>query len=130
MVAEADKLLPLMEKKLGPDHRRTLQLLAVRAQSLGTLGRYAEVAKESERVWRTTAAHEGPAAFQAAAGRADTAETQRRAGLYDDGWQMLATRSPSRARRPVGKQHSPMAIRTTVADCLIYSGRAVEAHRP
>jgi len=127
VVAEADKLLPLMEKRLGSDHRRTLQLLAVRGQSLGTLGRYDEAARDGERVWRTTAAREGPAAFQAVAGRADTAETQCRAGRYDEGLANARAAFAVARAAPGPETALAMAIRAIVADCLIYSGRAVEA---
>src|SRR3546814_2485116 len=57
-IAVLDALLPVMEKRLGPNHRYTLLLLAARQQSLGGVGRYAEAAVDGERVWRAAAAQE------------------------------------------------------------------------
>src|SRR3546814_7311369 len=65
-IAVLDALLPVMEKRLGPNHRYTLLLLAARQQSLGGVGRYAEAAVDGERVWRAAAAKDGPSSFAAA----------------------------------------------------------------
>lgn len=127
VIADAATLLPLMEHAFGPDHRRTLQLLAVRQQALGSVERYAEAAADGERVWRATTSHEGPAAFQAVAGRADTAETQCRAGQYGKGL-ANARAALAIARMPSGPETAlAMAVRTTVASCLIAAGRPLEA---
>ena len=123
----ATGLLPDMERALGRDHRRTLQVLAVRQQALGILERYAEAAQDGERVWRAAAAHEGPRAFQAVAARADTAETQCRAGDYPAG--LANGRAALAAARTPGQPETAlaMAIRTTIAGCLILADRAREA---
>lgn len=127
VVAAATQLLPLMEKRFGVQHRRTMQLLAVRQQSLGSLERYAEAAADGERVWRTTARHEGASAFQAVAGRADTATSQCRAGQYEAGI-ANARASLAAARAAPGPETAlSMAVRTVLADCLIGAGRPAEA---
>lgn len=127
VIVAADALLPVMEKAFGPDHRRTLQLVAVRQQALGSVERYAEAARDGERVWRATAAHEGPAAFQAVAGRADTAESQCRAGLYEQGLENARAALAVARQAPGPETALAMAIRTTVAGCLIGAGREAEA---
>jgi DNA-binding winged helix-turn-helix (wHTH) protein len=127
VIDAADALLPAMEKAFGPDHRRTLQLVAVRQQALASVERYAEAARDGERVWQATAAHEGAAAFQAVAGRADTAETQCRAGLYGKGLENSRAALAVAQQAPGPETALAMAIRTTVADCLIGAGRAGEA---
>ena len=127
VVNAATRLLPLMEKRFGSQHRRTMQLLAVRQQSLGSLERYAEAAADGERVWRTTAAHEGANAFQAVAGRADTATSQCRAGLYDTGLANARAAAAAARAAPGPETALSMAVRTVVADCLIGAGRPAEA---
>lgn len=127
VVAAATALLPVMERALGTDHRRTLQVLAVRQQALGGLERYAEAARDGERVWRTTAAREGPKTFQALAGRGDTAESECRAGRHAAGL-ADATAALAGTRAGEGPETAlAMALRATVASCLIGSGRAAEA---
>ncbi len=127
VIAAANLLLPVMERVFGTDHRRTLQLLAARQQALGSVERYAEAARDGERVWRATVAHEGPTAFQAVAGRADTAETQCRAGEYEKGLEN-ARAALAGARVPTGPETAlAMAVRTTLANCLIGAGYPREA---
>jgi len=127
VVNAATQLLPLMEKRFGVQHRRTMQLLAVRLQSLGSLERYAEAAADGERVWRTTAKHEGANAFQAVAGRADTATSQCRAGLHDAGLANARAAAAAARAAPGPETALSMAVRTVVADCLIAAGRPGEA---
>jgi DNA-binding winged helix-turn-helix (wHTH) protein len=127
VIEAANALLPVMEKAFGPDHRRTLQLVAVRQQALGSVERYADAARDGERVWRATAAHEGATAFQAVAGRADTAESQCRAGLYDQGLANARAALAAARKAPGPETALAMAIRTTVAGCLIGAGQAAEA---
>ncbi|MBB5986895.1 protein kinase domain-containing protein [Sphingobium lignivorans] len=127
VVEAATALLPLMEKRYGTRHRRTMQLLAVRQQSLGTLERYAEAAADGERVWRTSAEHEGANAFQAIAGRADTATSQCRAGLHEAG--IANARAAAQAARAVPGPETAlsMGVRAALADCLIAAGKPAEA---
>jgi hypothetical protein len=127
VIEAANALLPAMEKGFGPEHRRTLQLVAVRQQALGSMERYAEAARDGERVWRATVAHEGPTAFQAVAGRADTAESQCRAGQYEEGLGNARAALILARQAPGPETALAMAIRTTVAGCLIGAGRETEA---
>lgn len=75
-----DSLLPLMEQRLGRDHRITLLLLSARQQALGSAGRNTDAAEDGERVWRAAAQKDGAPSFAAIAGRADTGISQCRAG--------------------------------------------------
>lgn len=127
VIRAADALLPMMERRFGRDHRRTMQLLAVRMQSLGSVERYAEAAADGERVWRVTAAHEGPNTFQAVAGRADTATSQCRAGRFQDGIANARAAVAAARGAPGPETALSMALRATLADCLIQSGRPAEA---
>lgn len=126
VVTAATDLLPRMEVRFGEAHRRTLQLLAVRQQSLGALERYAEAAADGERLWRQAAARDGPASFQAVAGRADTATSLCRAGKHAEG--IADARAAVAAARTSGPETAlSMAVRATLADCLIGAGRMAEA---
>ncbi len=127
VVKAATDLLPVMERRFGRDHRRTMQLLAVRMQSLGSLERYAEAAADGERVWRITAEHEGANAFQAVAGRADTATAQCRAGLYDAGIANARAAAAATRAAPGPEMALSMAVRETLAECLIGAGQPTEA---
>ncbi len=120
-------LLPLLERRLGRDHRHTLLLLAARQQSLGALGRYDEAAQDGERIWRTAAAKDGPGSFAAVAGRMDTGISQCRAGRLAEGEANL--RAAIAAQGRPGGARTPLEDggRAGLADCLILAGRHDEA---
>jgi len=80
VVAEAGILLPLFEKRYGPDHRLTLALLSTRGDSLVELGRYQDAAADALRVCQGASAMSGPLSHQALVGRLDMAMDQCRGG--------------------------------------------------
>ena len=120
-------LLPILERRLGRDHRHTLLLLAARQQSLSGLGRYNEAAADGERVWRAAAAKDGPGSFTAVAGRMDTGIAQCRAGKLAQGEANLRAAIAAQGR-PEGRR-TPLEDggRAGLADCLILAGRYDEA---
>ncbi|PAL22407.1 winged helix-turn-helix domain-containing protein [Sphingopyxis sp. GW247-27LB] len=122
-IAVFDALLPVMERRLGPNHRYTLLLLAARQQSLGGVGRYADAAADGERVWRAAAAKDGPSSFAAVAGRTDIGISQCRAGKLDQG---IANIRAARAAMTRGEALA-QAIDAALADCLIQAHRYAEA---
>ncbi|ATQ43024.1 protein kinase domain-containing protein [Caulobacter mirabilis] len=126
-VALTSELLPKMETRLGRDHRHTLLLLAVRQQSLGVLGRYAEAAADGERLWRAAATKDGASSFTAVAGRADVGISQCRAGQLDDGMANLRASLTALRSDLAGRMALDDGIEAAIADCLIQARRWDEA---
>lgn len=123
-VAEADVLLPLLEKRYGPNHRLTLALRSARGDSLGELGRYQDAAIDARRVWEGASITSGPLSHQALVGHIDLALNECRngkdiaAGLADA---KAALRDVEAAFGP----DYPLvhAARYYAAECLIASGK-------
>jgi DNA-binding winged helix-turn-helix (wHTH) protein len=120
-------LLPVMERRLGRDHRHTLLLLAARQQSLGSLGLYAEAAADGDRVWRAAEAKDGAGSFAAVAGRTDTGINQCRAGATTSGLELIRAAHKAVRVSGVGAPALENAVRAALADCLIIAGRHREA---
>ncbi|MEJ1962314.1 MAG: hypothetical protein WDO56_12530 [Gammaproteobacteria bacterium] len=79
-----------MVSTLGPDHEMTLQLLATRAQSHGSLEQWDAAIRDGLEAHRLAVAKEGPRTFYAIATLTDTATAQCRASRVKEG---LRTRS-------------------------------------
>ncbi|MGA0545266.1 protein kinase domain-containing protein [Brevundimonas sp. VNH65] len=122
-----DALLPMMELRLGRDHRHTLLLLAARQQSRGSLGLYAEAAADGDRVWRAAEAKDGAGSFAAVAGRTDTGINQCRAGATISGQALIRAAHSAVKVSGVGAPALENAVRAALADCLIIAGRHRDA---
>lgn len=120
-------LLPAMERRLGREHRHTLLLLAARQQSLGSLGRYAEAAKDGDRVWRVAEAKDGAGSFAAVAGRTDTGINHCRAGATTSGLELIRAAHTAVKVSGMGAPAMENGVRAALADCLIIAGRHREA---
>ena len=84
-IKEADGLHERMVATLGADHEMTLQLLATRAQSHGSLEQWDAAIKDGLEAHRLAVAKEGPQTFYAIATLTDTATAQCRASRVNEG---------------------------------------------
>ncbi len=126
---QLNTLLPIMERRLGRDHRHTLLLLSARQQSLGSLGLYREAAADGDRVWRAAEAKDGAGSFTAVAGRTDTGISECRAGNTAAGIANVRAAHAAVVGSGVGGPTLEQAVRAAVADCLAIAGRHDEAGR-
>ena len=125
-VAEISAMLPLAERRFGPNHRYTLALLSQRGDALMVAGRLREAARDAERVWRAALAREGPGQ-QAQVGELDLAIVLCRDGQADAG-----VRHARAARTAViagGGPEQPLAhtANFVLGECLTAAGDARDA---
>jgi DNA-binding winged helix-turn-helix (wHTH) protein len=127
VLALTAEIRPLIERRFGPDHLRSMQLMGTRIDALKNLERYPEAMAEGARLWQAAARRYGETSLYAAGLRVDTARVRCRAGdvaggLEDArvayGWSLKGF-GPAAALTH--------ATRHQVADCLIASGRPAEA---
>ena len=126
-IALFSELLPVMEQRLGKEHRHTLLTLSARQQALGSSGRYAEAAADGERVWQAAARKDGPSSFSAVALRTDTGISQCRAGQLDAGAANIRAALDALVQDLTGRQGLHDAVRAALADCRIQQRRFDEA---
>lgn len=127
MIAEATSLLPLVERRFGPDHPRTLQLLGSRMDALKNLERYKEARLDGERLWRSAEQRFGAKSFYSVGSRLDTARVRCRAGDTAGGIED-AMASYDWAVEGFGRDHAlTHGVSHGVADCLIAAGRYAQA---
>lgn len=127
VIAALDALLPVMEQRLGRDHRHTLLLLSARQQALGSAGRYSDAAADGERVWRAAAQKDGPSSFAAVAGRADTGISQCRAGQLAAGSANISAALAALRQDMAGRDAMEDAVEAALADCFIQMRRFDDA---
>src|ERR1700723_1701136 len=84
-VREANAIYPEFVSRLGPDHELTMQLLATRAQSEGSLGMWDDAIRDDLTIHDLAARKQGPLSFFAAATLADASLAQCRAGRLREG---------------------------------------------
>lgn len=127
MVAGADALLPLFEKRYGPDHRLTLALLSGRGDSLMELGRYDDAAADARRVWQAAGRVAGPKSYQALVGHVDFAIDRCRGARAAEGLAEIRQASAD-VEAAFGRDY-PLAhaVRYHTAECLLALGRTGEA---
>jgi serine/threonine protein kinase len=126
-IREADDLYAKMVNTFGADNEMTLQLLATRAQSHGSLEHWDEAIRDGLEAHRLAVAKEGSRTFYAIATLTDTATAQCRAARLKEGLQnaesayadALAGFGPAAALT--------QAVAFTRAACLIPAGRLDEA---
>jgi serine/threonine protein kinase/DNA-binding winged helix-turn-helix (wHTH) protein len=128
-IREADTLHSKMVDTFGADNEMTLQLLATRAQSHGSLEQWDAAIRDGLEAHRLAVAKSGPRTFYAIATLTDTATAQCRASRVKEGLQnaesaygdALAGFGPAAALT--------QAVAFTRAACLIPAGRLDEASR-
>jgi hypothetical protein len=126
-IKEADALHAKMVDTLGADHEMTLQLLATRAQSHGSLEQWDAAIRDGLEAHRLAVAKQGPRTFYAIATLTDTATAQCRASRVKEGLENVesAYRDSLAAFGP--KAALTQAVAFTRAGCLIAANRIDEA---
>lgn len=128
-IREADKLYTKMVETFGADNEMTLQLLATRAQSHGSLEQWDEAIRDGLEAHRLAVAKAGPRTFYAVATLADTATSQCRASRLKEGLQN-AESAYANALAGFGPAAAlTQGVAFTRAACLIPAGRLDEASR-
>jgi eukaryotic-like serine/threonine-protein kinase len=126
-VEEAEAIYPEFVSRLGPNHELTMQVLATRAQSEGSLERWDDAIRDDLAIHDLAVQKQGPLSFFAVATLSDAALAQCRAGRYREG--------ESNARKAYGasaKAFGPRAGLTgaaadTLVGCLISLDQLEEA---
>ena len=84
-VDEANAIYPDFLKKLGPDHQLTMQLLATRAQSEGSIGLFDDSVRDDLLVYGMAVTKQGPLSFYSIATLSDASVGQCRANHLVEG---------------------------------------------
>src|SRR5579863_2055291 len=126
-IQEANAMYPEFISRLGPDHELTMQLLATRAQSEGSLGLWNDAIRDDLAIHDLAVRKQGPGSFFAVATLTDASLAQCRAGRYRDG-----EANARQAFEASTKAFGPRAALTgatsyTLASCLIGLGKLDEA---
>ena len=126
-VKEATAIYPEFVSRLGPDHELTMQLLATRAQSEGSLGLWDDAIRDDFAIYDTAVRKQGPLSFFAVATLTDAALAQCRAGHDGEG-----ESNARKAYEASTKAFGPRAGLTggtayTLASCLIDLGKLNDA---
>ena len=126
-IREANALQEKMVKTFGADNEMSLQLLATRAQSHGSLEQWDEAIRDGLEAHRLAVAKEGPRTFYALATLTDTATAQCRASRLKEGLQN-AESAYQDALAGFGLAAAlTQAVAFARASCLIPAGRLEEA---
>jgi DNA-binding winged helix-turn-helix (wHTH) protein/serine/threonine protein kinase len=126
-VKEATAIYPEFVSRLGPDHELTMQLLATRAQSEGSLGLWDDAIRDDFAIHDIAVRKQGPLSFFAVATLTDGSLAQCRAGRYREG-----ESNARKAYEASTKAFGPRAGLTggtayTLASCLIDLGKLDDA---
>jgi serine/threonine protein kinase/DNA-binding winged helix-turn-helix (wHTH) protein len=126
-VKEANAVYPEFVSRLGPDHELTMQLLATRAQSEGSLELWDDAVRDDLVIYDLAVRKQGPLSFFAVATLTDAALAQCRAGHAREG-----EANARKAYEASGKAFGARAALTgatayTLASCEIGSGKLDEA---
>ncbi|HTU46287.1 MAG TPA: serine/threonine-protein kinase [Bryobacteraceae bacterium] len=128
-VQEATAIYPDFLSGFGSDHELTMQLLATRAQSEGSMGLFDEAVRDDLAIYNISVKKQGPLAFYSIATLSDASEAQCRARHLIEG--LLNARKANDASIKAFGPHAALTHGTTlpVANCLIGLGRLEEASR-
>jgi DNA-binding winged helix-turn-helix (wHTH) protein/serine/threonine protein kinase len=126
-VKEANSIYPQFVSQLGPDHELTMQLLATRAQSEGSLELWDDAIRDDLAIHALAVRKQGPLSFFAIATLTDASLAQCRAGRYREG-----ESNAREAHEASTKGFGPRAGLTgatadTLASCLIGLGNLDDA---
>ena len=126
-VDEANAIYPDFLKNFGPDHQLTMQLLATRAQSEGSLGLFDDSVRDDLLVYDNAVKKQGPLSFYSIATLSDASVAQCRANHLAEG-EANARKAHDAATKAFGAK-SALAQGTglPLANCLIAEGKLQEA---
>jgi DNA-binding winged helix-turn-helix (wHTH) protein/serine/threonine protein kinase len=126
-VKEATAIYPEFVSRLGPDHELTMQLLATRAQSEGSLEMWDDAVRDDMAIYDLAVKKQGPGAFFSVATLSDAALAQCHAG-HDREGEVNARKAYDASSKAFG-EHAALTGATayTLADCLIDLSKLDEA---
>jgi len=126
-VQEANSIYPEFVAQLGPDHELTMQLLATRAQSEGSLELWDDAIRDDMAIHALAVRKQGPLSFFAIPTLTDAALAQCRAGRNREG-ESNAREAYATSTKAFGARAGLTgATADTLADCLIGLGKLNEA---
>jgi len=126
-VQEVNKIYPSFVTMLGEDHELTMQLLATRAQSEGSLGDWDGTIRDDLTIYRIASQKQGPLSFFPIATLSDASLAQCRAGRLAEGV-ANARKAAEDSQKAFGERAGLTdGIRFGLADCLIDLGKLDEA---
>jgi predicted Ser/Thr protein kinase len=128
-VQEANKIYPAFVIALGEDHELSMQLLATRAQSEGSLGNWDDTIRDDLTIYRIAVQKQGPLSFFPIATLSDASLAQCRAGRLAEG-ESNARKAMESSRKAFGDRAALTdGVRFGLADCLIGMGKLDEASK-
>ena len=128
-VAEANSVYPDFLAKFGPDHELTMQLLATRAQSEGSLGMFEDSTRDDLAIYKIAMQKQGPTSFYAIATLSDAAVAQCRSNHLAQG-ELNARTAHDNSIKAFGPQAGLTGgTALTLANCLIAQGKMQEASK-
>jgi serine/threonine protein kinase len=128
-VKEANNVYPDFLAKFGPDHELTMQLLATRAQSEGSLGMFEDSTRDDLAIYKIALQKQGPASFYAIATLSDAAVGQCRSNHLAEG-ELNARTAHDSSIKAFGVQAGLTGgTALTLANCLIAQGKLQEASK-
>ena len=126
-VKEANSIYPEFVSQLGPDHELTMQLLATRAQSEGSLELWDDAIRDDLAIHALAVRKQGPLSFFAIATLTDASLAQCRAGRYREGESNARAAYESSTKGFGARAGLTGATADTLASCLIGLGKLHEA---
>jgi DNA-binding winged helix-turn-helix (wHTH) protein/serine/threonine protein kinase len=126
-VKEANSIYPEFVSQLGPDHELTMQLLATRAQSEGSLELWDDAIRDDLAIHALAVRKQGPLSFFAIATLTDASLAQCREGRYREGESNARAAYESSTKGFGPRAGLTGATADTLASCLIGLGKLHEA---
>jgi len=118
-VKEATAIYPEFVSRLGPDHELTMQLLATRAQSEGSLELWDDAVRDDLAIYELAVRKQGPLSFFAVATLTDAALAQCHAGHDQEGEGNARKAYEASAKAFGARAGLTGATAYTLASCLI-----------
>jgi eukaryotic-like serine/threonine-protein kinase len=126
-IREANAIYPEFVSRLGPDHELSMQLLATRAQSEGSLEMWDDAIRDDFAIYELAVRKQGPLSFFAVATLADGSLAQCRAGRYREGESNARKAYESSVKAFGARAGLSGATAYTLASCLISLNKLDEA---
>jgi serine/threonine protein kinase/DNA-binding winged helix-turn-helix (wHTH) protein len=126
-IKEANAVYPEFVSRLGPDHELTMQLLATRAQSEGSLELWDDAIRDDLAIHDLAVRKQGPLSFFAVATLTDASQAQCRAGRYREGESNARKAYETSVKAFGARAGLTGATAYTLANCLIGLNKLDEA---
>lgn len=126
-VQEANGIYPDFLAKFGPDHELTMQLLATRAQSEGSLGLFEDSTRDDLAIYKIALQKQGPASFYAIATLSDASVGQCRSNHLAEGEKNARTAHDDSSKAFGLNAGLTGGTALPLANCLIAEGKLQEA---